>query len=123
MKVYLAGGMRSNWQDQVIQRCPEIHFINPRMHGFKESEEYSLADNLGVQISDIIFAYFENDNPSGYGLCYEIGLMKGYGKRVIFVDESSNKYMELLRRSVDFFTKDFYVGISYLKKLNNFIEG
>jgi len=32
--VYLAGGMRSNWQQRVRQALPHLMYMDPRDHGF-----------------------------------------------------------------------------------------
>jgi hypothetical protein len=82
-KVYLAGGMRGNWQDQVIEavrrQAPEIPviFIDPRNNGTKDEQVYTAWDLEGVAMADILFTYIEANNPAGHGACLEIGYAKG----------------------------------------------
>lgn len=82
-KVYLAGGMRGNWQDLVIdtvrRQAPDtpVIFIDPRNNGTKDEQVYTAWDLEGVAMADIIFTYIEADNPAGHGACLEIGYAKG----------------------------------------------
>lgn len=71
--VYLAGGMRSNWQDKVKKAFPGIMFLDPRDHGAKEEAAYTAWDLTGVELADIVFGYIEKDNPNGAGLALEFG--------------------------------------------------
>jgi nucleoside 2-deoxyribosyltransferase len=93
--VYLAGGMRTNWQDKVMEAVkgsvPAI-FIDPRSHGQKTHLEYTSWDLEGVRRADIILAYLERDNPSGAGLALEIGFATALSeapgavrKKILFV--------------------------------------
>ena len=103
MKVYLSGGMRSRWQDIVIDSCPDIHFINPCDHGLKVAREFTFWDLIGVEQCDVVLAYMEADNPGGQGLCYECGFAKGLGKTVILVDEKMDRYMGIVREHNEVF--------------------
>ena len=89
-KVYLAGGMKSGWQDKVIQQFEDkFIFLNPRDHQLNISEQYTTWDLHYVEKADIILAYMENDNPSGYGLTLEVGYAKALNKTIILIDERS----------------------------------
>lgn len=85
MKIYLAGGMRSGWQDALIAACPEVEFIDPRSHGLTEPAAYTAWDLDGVRRCDLLLAYMEPDNPSLYGLSLEVGYAHGLGKPVWLV--------------------------------------
>ena len=69
MKIYLAGGMKSDWQDIVINACPEHTYFDPRKHGLSNPVDYTKLDLDHIIEADIIFACFTNDNPSGFGMC------------------------------------------------------
>lgn len=88
-RVYLSGGHRSGWQDQVIRSCPELEFVDPRIHGLERPELYALWDLHHVRQSDILFGYMESTNPSGIGLALEAGYARALAKAVVIVDERS----------------------------------
>ena len=100
MNVYLSGGMRSGWQQKVIEACPNIHFINPCDHGLIDSKYYSVWDILAVDVCDVVLAYMESDNPSGLGLAYECGYARGKGKLVIMVDDKMDRYMKIVHEHI-----------------------
>ncbi|WP_367390121.1 nucleoside 2-deoxyribosyltransferase domain-containing protein [Lewinella sp. LCG006] len=122
-KIYLAGGLRSDWQKKVIEAFDdEFIFFNPREHGLENnSREYTTWDLHFLGQSDILFGYMETDNPSGYGLALEVGFAKAQGKTIILVDEKSPKdssfdrYYKMVHdtSNVVFYTLD--QGIEYLK--------
>ena len=122
MKVYLSGGMRSGWQDRVKKNCPDIDFIDPRAHGLGDPDQYTLWDLLGVSVCDILFAYMEDDNPSGFGLTFEVGYAKALGKRIVLVDEQMHKYMAIVRASADVVLSSLDEGIELLCSLNLLYE-
>lgn len=97
LAVYLSGGMRGeNWQARVIAELPECAFVNPRRHGLNEPRHYTASDLLGVRQCDIVLAYMQADNPSGIGLALEVGYAMALGKTVVLVDDSANKYMQIV---------------------------
>jgi len=119
MKVYLSGGMRnSNWQLRIeneCSECPNIKFINPRNHGFNNPKEYTIWDLQGVKNSDIVFAYLEKDNPSGFGMTLEVGYAVGLGKIVVLIDEKDNNYTQIIRYASTICFDDLDKGIEFLK--------
>lgn len=117
MIVYLAGGMRSDWQDKVQEAVPSLDYINPQDNGTDFAKEYTLWDNLGVSRCDLLFAYLEKDNPSGIGLAYEIGRAIALGKPVILVDAQRTKYTAILRAAADITYADLQHGIQQLKRM------
>ena len=121
-KVYLAGGFKSNWQEIVINQLKDqFIFYNPRNHNLESPADYSVWDRHYVKQCDILFGFMELENPSGYGLAFEIGLAYGLGKTIILIDEKSLTNGEFERRfnliahssSVVFYSLD--IGIDYLK--------
>lgn len=89
-KVYLAGGMKSTWQDRVISAHPEIVFLDPRFHGLLDEEAYTQWDLNAVKESDLVLAYMHTDNPSGFGLSLEVGYAYALKKEIWYVCEDIN---------------------------------
>src|SRR5690242_5199870 len=104
-RVYLAGGFRSGWQDQVMHCVPELEYLDPRSHGFEDEAQYTKWDLEAIASCDLVFAYFEASNPAGYSLALEIGYAKALDKYVIYVDEKSARdpdtarYLGMVRSS------------------------
>lgn len=120
-KVYLAGGLKTNWQKQVIKKGKgKFRFFNPKQHLLDEGKEYTSWDLHHVRKCDIFFAYMEETNPSGIGLSLEIGLAIGLGKTVILVDEKSKtdvifaKQFRIIRESVTITFENLKDGITML---------
>ncbi|MBI9062564.1 MAG: hypothetical protein JEZ14_11310 [Marinilabiliaceae bacterium] len=98
-KIYLAGGMKSGWQDQIIEKFKgRFVFYNPRYHGLIHPGEYTTWDRHYVKKCDILFAFMESDNPSGFGLTLEIGLAKSLNKTIILIDEKSKEDESFAKR-------------------------
>ena len=88
MKVYLAGGLYTNWQDKVKEGAPQHEYFDPRIDADgRYPFMYTGQDLEGVKSSDLVFAYFERTNPSGLGLAKEVAWGVAFGKLIIFVDE------------------------------------
>lgn len=127
-KVYLAGGMNeSNWQQKVIDQIGKHNFVfyNPREHSLTNSTEYTFWDLFYVKQSDILFAYMQEDNPSGIGLTLEIGYARAMDKSIILVDERSaiddafaNRF-KIVRESSTIVFDNLNDGIEFLKKIKN----
>ena len=126
--VYLAGGMRTKWQDEVISALKGkylVIFIDPRNHGMTEERAYTSWDLEGVRRADIVFAYLEADNPSGAGLALEIGFAAGLSaapqatrKQVVFVCEPAHphvRYFGMARACSDSVFEDLQAGIKQLE--------
>lgn len=122
-KVYLSGGFKSNWQSKVIEAIGDkCIFFNPREHKLDSDKEYWVWDIHFVKECDIVFAYMEADNPSGFGLTFEIGLAYALNKTILLVDEKSNidqefeRYFKIVANSTQIVFNNLEEGIRYLKK-------
>ena len=101
MKIYLAGGFRSNWQERVKNHLKgKFILYNPREKEYSGSErfpmslnEYGSWDLHHIKMSDIVFIYVERTNP-GVAHLIEASYAKGLGKTVILVLEPNNKHIE-----------------------------
>lgn len=125
MKIYLAGGMKSGWQNTVINKLKDrCIFFNPQDHQLNNAKEYTIWDLHFVNSSDIIFVYLEKENPSGFGLTLEIGYAKALNKTIILVDERSKfdssfaNYFKIVRESASVVFDDFESGLNYLERFS-----
>lgn len=127
-KVYLSGGLnKSDWQGLLIENVGKEGYVyfNPREHNLEHSKEYTIWDLYYVRNSDIVFAYMQKENPSGYGLTLEIGLAAALGKPIILIDERSNydeafkNYFRIVRETSSIVFDRFEDGVNFLKNLRN----
>ena len=65
IKVYLAGGFHSGWQDLVKARTSNLGFFDPREYKLDTAELYTAWDLNAIRESDWVFAYLEKSNPGG----------------------------------------------------------
>jgi hypothetical protein len=115
--VYLSGSPHGDWQEEVMEKVPDLKYINPKAHHLVSPAAYTVWDLLGIKLSDVMFAYLSRDNPSGIDLALEVGYAKALGKTVIFVDEGSGIYSEIIRHTVDVWTSGLDTGINLLRKM------
>jgi len=87
MKVYLAGGFSSGWQETVMGLVPGPDYYDPRNNSTSDPREYTALDMKAIEECDVVFAYLEKYNPVGYNLAFEVGYAIGLNKTVILVDE------------------------------------
>lgn len=129
--VYLAGGMKSGWQDKVIAefedmiRAGTVAFFDPRQNP-KDPKKYRAIDKENWENADIIFAYAESSNPSLYAMCIE--LTGGfYNKaRTIFVDDLQPESMETPEKVEEEKRRKRYLSFAETvshKKATSFKEG
>lgn len=123
--VYLSGGFRANWQESVISELgDQFAFLNPRSHKLADAAQYWTWDIHFVRNCDILFAYMDKDNPSGYGLALEVGLALALNKTIILVDERSKvdpsfeNYFRIIHRSASVVLPTLADGIEYLQKFS-----
>lgn len=103
MIVYLAGDMRSGWQDRLKSLLPsDVETIDPRSHGLTDPAAYTRWDLDGVRRAAVVVAYMDPSNPAGFGLAIEAGYAYGLGKSIIFVDQMGadwrSRYFDMLRQ-------------------------
>lgn len=124
IKVYLAGGFKSNWQEKVREALPQLIYFDPRQHNLQDPKQYTQWDIDAIEECDIVFAYMEQSNPAGYALALEIGYAKGFyfytDKIVILIhdDPQDGKrwhYFEMVHQLCDYVFVDIDSGITCLK--------
>ncbi len=124
-KIFLSGGFKSNWQSRVVEELGDrFIFFNPRGHGLEHSDSYTTWDIHFVKECDILFAYMEESNPSGYGLSFELGIAYALNKTIILIDEKSihdkqfEKYFKILHRPSGVVLSKLSEGVDYLRKFS-----
>jgi len=123
MKIYLAGGMSfyNDWRDFIYKEFKDRSiFLDPRNSGSNNEKIYTEYDVNCVKQCDILFAFMDSSNPSGYGMSVELGLAYGLGKFIIFVDQtnfSKKKYFGMHRQMSNEVFKDLQDGVEFLKSL------
>lgn len=119
--VYLAGGMRSNWQDKVkkaLSAGGPVHIIDPREHAQEDEQDYTAWDLSGVAMADIVFGYLEKDNPNGAGLAVEFGYGAAQGKILYLVEEDGfpfTRYFGMVRAVSHRTSNSLDAGVSDLR--------
>lgn len=124
-KIFLSGGFKSNWQSKIIKAIGDkFIYFNPREHGLEHSDLYTTWDIHFVKECDILFAYMEATNPSGYGLSFELGVAYALNKTIILVDEKSQiektfaKYFKILHKPSGVVLNKLEDGIEFLRKFS-----
>lgn len=117
MKIYLAGGMKSGWQQRVYEQVHGVTFIDPCQHGLDDPQAFTLWDLTGVALCDGVFAYLEKSNPGGVGLALEIGYAKALGKWTIFVDEQQDRRFAMVRAAADVTVNTLEDGLRVLNAM------
>lgn len=117
--VYLAGGMNHGWREEVMERVQGAIYFDPTYNGLTSEKEYTAWDLDAIDRSDIVFAYMEENNPSGIGTATEVGYAVAKGKYVIYVQDvnlqaSRKPYFGMIRAMARFITQRFDVGIEHL---------
>lgn len=87
MKVYLAGGMKGTWQDDLMRLVPSHTYFDPRSHGIQDPVGYTDWDLKHIGMCDVLVAYMDPSNPSGFGLSLEIGFAAALCKYIVFIDQ------------------------------------
>jgi len=123
VKIYLAGGMRSNWRDQVKSHLPNAVYLDPCDHDLSSPVHYTAWDLAAITQSDVVFIYYESANPSGYGLSLEAGYAAALGKLIILVDEHpDDPRLGMLRSVSHIITNNLDEGLSYLSRFAQIYE-
>jgi nucleoside 2-deoxyribosyltransferase len=98
--IYLAGGMKTNWQSLIKEHCKGAIFIDPRESGQPAEAEYTAWDLAAVERCDAIVGLMEATNPGGAGLAVEFGWGARAGKHLILVEQAGypqERYFGMVR--------------------------
>lgn len=125
MIVYLTGGFRGDWHQQVIEQCPQFTFQQSVKYGVYDASKYILKELEMIKSSDVIFVYLESGSRDSHSLSLEIGYAKALGKSIILVDEKSSINFEfwqdwdMCRYACDSIFMTLEEGINYLRGIHN----
>ena len=107
MKIYLCGGMKSDWQDEVIADVkrlrPDAEIFDPRDHKLHDPKDYTNQDLMAILECDIVFAYMESTNPGYANFAFEIGFAVANGKKIVLINEKGGRRAEMLHQKSDVF--------------------
>ena len=125
IQVYLSGGFFKSvggvpWQQYVIERFKdeEVEFFNPKDYykpWVKEEDDWFTRDIVEIADSAIMFGYMNEENPTGYGLAFEMGMAHSMGLDIIFVNEQKDRKWIMVNQGADFLVDDFEEGLRHLK--------
>jgi nucleoside 2-deoxyribosyltransferase len=129
-KVYLAGSLRTNWQDEVrralndygASQSSNFTFLDPSYHSeMKDPDQYWPWDMHMIRQADIVFVYADATNP-GLGYVIEAGYAHGLGKTVVLVMPPGHATIpDRYRHSLVYFAdakfSSLEQGIEFLKAL------
>jgi nucleoside 2-deoxyribosyltransferase len=96
MRIYLAGGMKSDWRKDLMRLVSSgsgamwnpdhgIHWLDPRKHKQLDYRAFVDLDLRMIDNADVVVAHIDPENPSGLGTSAEIGYAKAMNKTVIYV--------------------------------------
>lgn len=119
-KIYLAGGMKSGWQDEVFEKAPEHwEIFDPRSHGLENPYNYTQWDLAKIKISNAVLAEMGSDNPSGFGMSLEVGYAHALDKPIVFLDRMlvdwRSRYFDMHRIIASDVVSDIDAAIMYLR--------
>lgn len=123
--VYLAGGMKTGWQDELkfivdAQLAGSVWWIDPRSWAdeHKDPAAYTKRDLQGIRDCSVLFAWMDGRNPSGYGMCLEIGYADALGRTIIMADEMKHdwrdRYFDMARECAQIRAQSLFSGASAL---------
>lgn len=123
MRVYFAGGMISNWQDKVatelmsLKKNQTLELIDPRYYSNQnDSAQTFVTEDLDfVRDSDVIFAFMEESNPTGYGMVWEMAVAREHKIPIIVVWEKEKQEPFVFTNAL-YLTTSLDDGIKYLKR-------
>ena len=126
LKVYLAGGLHTDWQERVMAAALGADYFNPR-DAYLESRAKGIAENPVVYVNrdmdwirqcDVIFCFQEETLPDTVNCSWEMGYGFGLNKTVIFVNQRViDRYASMVSITSYFYTRNLNEGIEKLKEL------
>ena len=119
ISIYLAGGFRSGWQQNVHKFLPNAEILDPSLHGLCDPVEYTAWDLDAITLCDYVLAYMEEQNPGGYALALEVGYAKALGRSIVLVEEHATERrrmaFEMVRQIADHTFDTLADALSFLQ--------
>jgi len=112
MKIYLSGGLNSDWQDELLPLLRGHEVIDPRC--MLNIPDFARKELEEVITSDCVIGYFEKNNQSGQGLNAEIALARYHPskKRLLILCAEKECFVSSL---VDHLFSDFIKMQKHIK--------
>lgn len=105
MKVYLSGGFKTGWQEEVtaeiLRLRPDVDIADPREHKMHDPAHYTKWNMKNIADCDLLFAYMEHDNPGIANVAFEIGYAVALGKVVVLINEKGQRFAEMMHQGAD----------------------
>lgn len=105
MRVYLSGGFRSGWQEEVtaevLRLRPDAEIADPRENKKHDPAHYTEWNIEAITSCDIMFAYMEHDNPGMANLAFELGYGHCLRKKIILINEKGQRWAEMMHHVSD----------------------
>ena len=112
MKVYLAGGLRTDWQDDFVD---EFAFVLDPRTLFGSVREKAKQEEKWLKECYAVLAYAEDSNSWPIGLAYELGYAKALGKPTVLLVDVIDPRTHWLQYMVDFCTTDKDKAIEFIR--------
>lgn len=105
MKVYLSGGFKTGWQEEVTREIlrlrPDAEISDPREHKLHDPARYTKWNLDSIADCSLIFAYMEYDNPGMANLAFELGFGHALGKKIVLINEKGGRWAEMMHQVSD----------------------
>ncbi len=119
--VYLAGGTKSGWQNQLKRALNKLHqqglvrWSNPEDNRTRNPEEIGLLNEIRRRNTDIIFLN-EQDPGSNIGCLHqEIEKAKSLGKITVLLTVSKNSFID--SENLLFCTEKWHLAVNMLEEM------
>lgn len=107
MKVYLSGGFKTGWQEEVtaeiLRLRPDAEIADPRENKMHDPSHYTKWNVAQIVDCDMIFAFMEHDNPGIANVAFEIGFGFALGKKVVLINQKGQRWAEMMHQASDVF--------------------
>jgi nucleoside 2-deoxyribosyltransferase len=111
--------MKSGWMgfvEKAVAGFPIVCF-RPDQSGRGDPDQYTPWDLFQVRRCDVLLAYMEADNPSGFGLTLEVGYAAALDKLVLYVDAKEDPRMDIVKHTADVRLSSLVDPIDFLLSL------
>ena len=113
-KVYLAGGW-SDWREKFTSELT-AEWLNPVLYT-NEKDWFKLETNA-ISDCDCMIAFFGDNNPSGFGMTFEMGMAFALKKPYILVVGLTCYSFSMQRAGAEFHCSTIQEAIEYIKQSN-----
>jgi nucleoside 2-deoxyribosyltransferase len=107
MNIFLCGGLKSDWQDEVkdgvLSLRQDVEFFDPREHRMHDPKHYTRQDLEAIIECDIVIAKIEITEPAYANFTFQLGFAIALGKKVILINERGAHTAHSLHQVADVF--------------------